>query len=104
MDKQQEEHLQHIKNEFHELCDIKYRKGVKEHGGKLEDYTVIELLDMAIDEAIDQVVYLVTARDKEEKRINYDREHLDCSPDCGPDVNNDEKWIHVRECEAYGTS
>lgn len=70
MDSQQEAHLTHIKIEFHDLCDTKYRKGAAEHGGNLEDYTVLELLNMAIDEAIDQVVYLVTARDKERQRID----------------------------------
>jgi len=69
MDPQQEAHLARVKSEFIRLCNVKYRKGAKEHGGKLEDNTLVELLDMALDEAIDQVVYLITARDKEKKRL-----------------------------------
>ena len=67
MDKQQEIHLARVKSEFIRLCNVKYRQGAKEHGGKLEDYTLLQLLDMALDEAIDQVVYLITARDKAKK-------------------------------------
>lgn len=60
----QEEHLARIKNAFDNLADAKYRKGQAEHGGDLFEKSALELIDMAIDEAIDQVVYLLTARDK----------------------------------------
>jgi len=58
----QEKHLQEIKNKFIELVDVKYRKGQEEHGGNLFDVYPVQLLDNAIDEAIDQVVYLLTLR------------------------------------------
>ena len=61
---EQEEHLNTIKSAFSFLVNDKYRKGQKEHGGNLFDKTPIQLVDNAIDEAIDQVVYLITLRDK----------------------------------------
>lgn len=64
MTKEQEEHLQNIKDDFVRMVDRKYRKGQKEHGGDLFDKSTSELIDMAIDEAIDQVVYLLTLRDQ----------------------------------------
>jgi len=60
----QEEHLARIKNEFDNLVDAKYRKGQAEHGGDLFTKSKIELVNLAIDEAIDQVVYLLTLRNK----------------------------------------
>ena len=42
----------------------KYLKGVKEHGGHLKNYDILSLTEYALDEAIDQVVYLITLRDK----------------------------------------
>jgi len=44
--------------------DSKYRAGQAEHGGNLFDMITVELVDNAILEAIDQVVYLITLRDK----------------------------------------
>ena len=67
----QEAHLQHVKDYVRERMDIKYRKGQEEHGSdgsNLWDVTDIELLDEAINEAIDQCVYLVTLRQKLCKR------------------------------------
>jgi hypothetical protein len=46
------------------LMDEKYRKGAEEHGGFLGDMTPEDLIANAIDEAIDQLVYLLTLRDK----------------------------------------
>ena len=64
MTPEQEDHLNVIKSAFKFLVDTKYRKGQKEHGENLFDKTPIQLVDNAIDEAIDQVVYLITLRDK----------------------------------------
>jgi hypothetical protein len=61
---EQEQHLQHIKDEFVSLVDPKYRKGQSQHGGDLFTKSASELVDMALDEAIDQVVYLLTLREK----------------------------------------
>lgn len=61
----QEQHLKEIKSEFLELVDKKYRTGAKEHNSTLsEDYNASQLLDMAIEEATDQVVYLLTLKAK----------------------------------------
>ena len=64
MTPEQESHLISLKVKFINLVDDKYRKGQAEHGGNLFDLTSIQLLDAAIDEAVDQVVYLLTLRDK----------------------------------------
>lgn len=53
-------HRDGIIAEFAKLCTQKYNKGQAEHGGKL--WTKKGLIDMAIDEAIDQVVYLLTLK------------------------------------------
>lgn len=58
----QEAHLLEIKTECSALLDAKYRKGQEEHGGDLFKMDPSELLANAIDEAIDQVVYLLTLR------------------------------------------
>lgn len=60
----QEEHLKQLKEHTLILMDLKYRQGQVEHGGNLFDHTAIELVDAAIDEAIDELVYLQTLRDK----------------------------------------
>lgn len=63
----QPNHLAHatwIHNEFKRLMLKKYEKGVQEHGGHLKEYSEKELVEFALDEAIDQVVYLITLRDK----------------------------------------
>ncbi len=58
----QESHLEIIQSTFNNLVDAKYRKGVKEHGGNLWKVKSSKILDFAIDEAIDQVVYLLTLK------------------------------------------
>ena len=60
---QQEEHLKRIKANFALKVNKKYRKGQEEHGGDLLSKSAIELVDNAIAEAIDQVVYLETLRE-----------------------------------------
>jgi hypothetical protein len=60
----QEEHLARITSEFSTRCSIKYRQGQLEHGGNLWELPLLQLIDNAIDEAIDQQVYLQTIRDK----------------------------------------
>lgn len=64
MTNEQIAHLNRIKEQVqHELTE-KYVKGAKEHASTLsEDYTPIEVLDMAIEEALDQVTYLYTLRE-----------------------------------------
>lgn len=61
----QEQHLQQIKDQFNSLVDAKFRKGAVEHGGDiLLDPPLLTLIDLALEEAIDQVTYLLTLRMK----------------------------------------
>jgi acetyl-CoA carboxylase carboxyltransferase component len=63
MTPEQEAHLKRIKTNFSSKVDKKYREGQKEHGGNLYHENIIQLLDKAINEAVDQVVYLETLRE-----------------------------------------
>lgn len=60
MTQEQENHLQNIKTAFLKAVDIKYRHGQEEHGGNL--WKKKGLIDMAIEEAVDQVIYLLTLK------------------------------------------
>lgn len=60
----QEQHLTGIINQFSNMANRKYRKGQAEHGGNLFDLSTIALVNEALSEAIDQVVYLTTLRDR----------------------------------------
>lgn len=64
MTPEQEQHLDRIQRVFSLIVSGKYRKGQSEHGGNLWDVSAERLIEMAIEEAIDQVTYLVTLRDK----------------------------------------
>ena len=61
-----EEHLKRLKDQFTAELDEKYRKGQQEHGGNI--WEKAGMLDHAIEEAIDQVVYLYTLRDQLKER------------------------------------
>jgi len=63
MTNEQESHLKRIKSNFISKVDTKYRAGQKEHGGDLMHNNALALIDMAISEAVDQVVYLETLRE-----------------------------------------
>lgn len=63
MTEEQEAHLAHIQAVFKEYCASKYTSGAAEHGGSLYNMSAIDLVNNALMEAIDQVVYLVTLRD-----------------------------------------
>ncbi len=64
----QEKHLARVKNRFCLLVDAKYRRGAEEHadehGGELLNAPSVYILELAIEEAIDQVVYLLSLREK----------------------------------------
>ena len=62
MDPQSEDHLQRIQGSALKLINDKYRKGAAEHGGHLWEKE--NLIDEAINEAIDQVVYLLTLKEQ----------------------------------------
>lgn len=64
MKPQQERHLKDILKTSRQLINKKYRAGQEHHGGNLFDLTAAELIDEAINEAIDQMVYLITLKDK----------------------------------------
>lgn len=64
MTKDQEEHLSRVQNEFLVRCKKKYEVGAKEHGGNLWEKGPLWILDQAIDEAIDQFVYLHTLKEQ----------------------------------------
>lgn len=60
----QESHLTRVKREFVALVDAKYRTGAAEHGGELLALPDLAILDLAIEEAVDQVVYLLSLKEK----------------------------------------
>lgn len=60
----QAEHIIRLANEFGGIMTRKYVKGVKQHGGNLWERSPEYLLNEAIAEATDQVVYLLTLREK----------------------------------------
>ena len=64
MTRDQELHLLKIISETRVLINNKYRAGQQAHGGNLFDLSPEELIDEAINEAIDQLVYLITAKQK----------------------------------------
>jgi hypothetical protein len=58
-----EVHLAAIKAEAQLRMDAKYRKGQAEHGGALWKFTPLALVEEALNEAYDQVIYLESLRD-----------------------------------------
>jgi len=60
---EQERHLARVLRSFVFKADAKYRKGQEEHGGDLWALSAIDLVNHALEEAIDQVVYLDTLRE-----------------------------------------
>ena len=65
MNETQKAHLKYVLNESQDRIMTKYIKGALEHQSSLsEDYTASQLLDEAINEAVDQMVYLLTLRQK----------------------------------------
>ncbi len=64
MTNSQEQHLKNIIRIAGEMIDEKYRAGQKKHGGNLFDLTPLQLAEESIMEAIDQMTYLITLRDK----------------------------------------
>lgn len=55
-----QDHINQIVKEFRQEAKRKYMKGVEEHGGHL--WKKKGLIDMAIEEAVDQVIYLLTLK------------------------------------------
>jgi hypothetical protein len=59
----QKQHLVRLFCQIEDRVDARYRAGAKEHGDCLTDKSPSFLLDAAIEEAVDQLVYLLTLKD-----------------------------------------
>lgn len=57
-------HMEAILVSFATRFRDKFKAGARKHGNDLRDKSALELVGDAIDEAIDQVAYLYTLRDK----------------------------------------
>ncbi len=64
MNRNQEHHLKSIEETLVPLLRAKYIRGATEHDGDLLDMSAGQLIDEAISEAIDQMVYLITLKEK----------------------------------------
>ena len=68
MSNEQIAHRKYIVEEAATLIHAKYTKGALEHQTNLkEDTTIGQLIDFAIEEATDQMVYLLTLKQKIEE-------------------------------------
>lgn len=68
MSPEHERHLSRIIFKASELIEAKYRAGQKEHGGNLWEKD--NLLDEAINEAVDLVVYLLSEKERRSKSLD----------------------------------
>lgn len=62
MKPRQERHLKDIIKTSGQLINKKYRAGNKKYDGNLLDLTAAALIDEAINEAVDQLIYLLTLK------------------------------------------
>lgn len=67
MDEMHRRHLYRILEQFNNEAAAKYQAGQEEHGGEL--WMKKGLLDKAIEEAIDLVIYLYTLKEQETFKI-----------------------------------
>lgn len=70
MTTEQNEHANKIAESTRRKLLFKYAKGAAEHGGNLWENSATWLIDQAIDEAIDQIVYLTTLKEAIELNQN----------------------------------
>jgi len=61
MNDAQEEELRYLIDQHGKLLDNKYRAGAAKHKGDLADMMPLELLENALDENLDQYVYIMKA-------------------------------------------
>lgn len=64
MTEDQQDHAEELARQFKARMLYKYAKGAEQHGGNLWHMPLKDLLENALDEAIDQVVYILTALEK----------------------------------------
>lgn len=64
MKQAQEQHLARLKTTIAANVEAKYRKGAKEHDNNLLDLSELDICDEAIQECTDQMVFLLTLREK----------------------------------------
>lgn len=69
-----QEHIEDIAETFEDWMAHKYEAGAKEHGGNLWEMRQDDLLDNAIDEAIDLFVYLYTLKKQREADLSVPTE------------------------------
>lgn len=69
MDAEHEAHLQRILRQFTADARAKYENGQREHGGNLWEKP--GMLEHALEEAIDQVIYLYTALEQRDRRVAF---------------------------------
>lgn len=67
----QKAHVESLLGKFQAEATEKYSKGAEEHGGNIWDIPATKLLDNAIEEAIDLIVYLYTLRNKLSNPSNH---------------------------------
>lgn len=60
---EQRAHRGYIVQQADRLITAKYEKGALEHGGLITELSEDQLLDAAIEEAVDQIVYLLTLKE-----------------------------------------
>ena len=75
--REQREHAIHIADGAGRLILDKYKRGQEEHGGNLWEKS--GLIDNAIEEAIDMVIYLLTLKEQYKDRgLTLVQGKLDC--------------------------
>lgn len=73
---EQQEHIQSLAKAWIQCMKMKYKNGVREHGGNLWDRSDDYLLDQALMENIDQFVYLYTLKQNRLRRVKMKKESI----------------------------
>lgn len=79
MSPEHEKHLDLLVRNANYLMKRKYRAGQSEHGGNLWEMAFDELLDNAISEALDQVVYLLTLKQQLTELKSFEEEQMNAT-------------------------
>jgi hypothetical protein len=89
------EHLQHLVEQVDARLDAKYRAGQAEHGGSL--WRKPNLTEQAIDEAVDQLTYLLTKRNQDVETLRSLKIGLGLLEAC---IRN-QKWTEVKRAQKF---